>query len=610
MAHNFVLMPHKYHFDTKNKHLCYKSFGFLLNLYYLCTQNQKINQLMNKLVYVFLIVAAMAVSCTGGKGSREVSGADSTYMWENVRMYYIQEPELALRMLDTAEMRGVMTADEANLRRGLIYYDNKTIQDFDKAISYTKLVLNSTQLSGDSAHYIQALSQLVSILRMNRESFPEAIQYCMEGAQRAHSMGDLRKEADFYFEVGFMMEKTQYGSGMDYIDRSLDMLREQARTDWKPLPVLSSNLGNTARRLAERGNNARAVELLKERLEIVDRIEREVATAPKGYCDETRALTYGVMAYCQWAMGRKDEARQTAEAFEKIRDKVGPDYLTDIMNYYAFSGDAVHTQQIYDELEPLYREKQDTISDDYVSLLDLYSQGIGNAGRYKEAYEVLQRHNVLSDSLVQRQRQQETLQYAQQFQTQEKEMELKEKEAEARIHLIIIIALVAFLVAVIVFLWRITLAHRRLQDKNRQLFDTVQQLMREADERQQALSRQPQTALSASQQLYNRICQLMREEQSYTDSDLNRESLAQKLGTNYNAVAAAIRECADGLTIGDFLDDWRLRHAAHLLAQTTDPVGLIIEQSGFASRSHFTTLFRDKFKMTPSEYRKVAKEKA
>lgn len=52
------------------------------------------------------------------------------------------------------------------------------------------------------------------------------------------------------------------------------------------------------------------------------------------------------------------------------------------------------------------------------------------------------------------------------------------------------------------------------------------------------------------------------------------------------------------------------KQIAQLLAQTTDPVGLIIEQSGFASRSHFTTLFRDKFKMTPSEYRKVAKEKA
>jgi AraC-like DNA-binding protein len=90
---------------------------------------------------------------------------------------------------------------------------------------------------------------------------------------------------------------------------------------------------------------------------------------------------------------------------------------------------------------------------------------------------------------------------------------------------------------------------------------------------------------------------------------LSRDSLAQMLATNYNAVAAAIRECADGQTIGDFLDDWRVRHAAQLVATTNDPVGLIVEQSGFSSRSHFNTLFREKFKMTPSEYRNIAKEK-
>ena len=90
---------------------------------------------------------------------------------------------------------------------------------------------------------------------------------------------------------------------------------------------------------------------------------------------------------------------------------------------------------------------------------------------------------------------------------------------------------------------------------------------------------------------------------------LSRDSLAQMLATNYNAVAAAIRECADGQTIGDFLDDWRIRHAALLVATTNDPVGLIVEQSGFSSRSHFNTLFREKFKMTPSEYRNIAKEK-
>ena len=101
----------------------------------------------------------------------------------------------------------------------------------------------------------------------------------------------------------------------------------------------------------------------------------------------------------------------------------------------------------------------------------------------------------------------------------------------------------------------------------------------------------------------------MRDKQPYTESTVNREALAQMLGTNYNLVADAIRECTGGMTFSDFLDDWRIRHAAQMLADTDDPVGLITETSGFASRSHFNTLFREKFKMTPTEYRKVAKEK-
>ena len=68
-------------------------------------------------------------------------------------------------------------------------------------------------------------------------------------------------------------------------------------------------------------------------------------------------------------------------------------------------------------------------------------------------------------------------------------------------------------------------------------------------------------------------------------------------------------EFADGITIGDFLDDWRIRHAATLLRDSDEPVGIVAEMSGFRSRSHFNTLFRDKFKLTPSEYSRVAKEK-
>ena len=564
---------------------------------------------MKNLLYVFLMVAATAISCTSGNGSGNLADADSIYAWENVRKYLMEEPERALRMLDTAEMRGVMDVNEANHWRGCIYYNSQAIEDYDKAKDYCMMVLSNTNPACDSAQYLKTLSQLVGILRMNRDSYPEAIRYAMEGAQRAHNAGDVKSEALFYCDTGFMMEDTQYGSGIKYIDRALDFLREASRDDMNALPVLESNLGNAARRLARQGNNARAIELLEERLQVLNRIDSEIPTAPKGFCDERRALTYSVLAYSQWAVGNLTKAKNTAEAFERIKDKVSPNYQMDMMNYYAFSGDGSHIQQYYDRLEHIIRERFDTISTQYIDLLSIYAIGLHRSGRYREAYETLDRHNTLNDSLTQREHRQEALKYAQQMKTEEMELELKDKEAETRIHLVIIIALVALMVGGVLFLWRIILSHRRLMEKNRQLFDTVQQLMREADEQQEALSRQPEETLSPSQRLYNRVCHLMLEQQPYTDSDLNRDTLAQMLATNYNAVAAAIRDCRGGQTIGDFLDDWRIRHAAQLVASTNDPVGLIAEQSGFKSRSHFNTLFREKFKMTPSEYRKIAKEK-
>ena len=81
---------------------------------------------MKNLLYVFLVVAAMAISCTNGNsnGNGNVAGADSIYQWENVRKYLMEEPERALRMLDTAEIRGVMDVNEADERQEALSRDS------------------------------------------------------------------------------------------------------------------------------------------------------------------------------------------------------------------------------------------------------------------------------------------------------------------------------------------------------------------------------------------------------------------------------------------------------------------------------------------------------
>ena len=57
-----------------------------------------------------------------------------------------------------------------------------------------------------------------------------------------------------------------------------------------------------------------------------------------------------------------------------------------------------------------------------------------------------------------------------------------------------------------------------------------------------------------------------------------------------------------------FIDGYREGHAARLLTSTHHPIALIAEMSGFANRTSFNEQFRSRYKMTPSEYRRAAKE--
>ena len=173
--------------------------------------------------------------------------------------------------------------------------------------------------------------------------------------------------------------------------------------------------------------------------------------------------------------------------------------------------------------------------------------------------------------------------------------------------LLILLFAFLFILAVEAFaLWRLFSAQHRLHSQNPALLIALQAAL---NKRELAPQESPRPhPVTPQQKLFGRICALMQEQQSYTNSELRREELAQQLGTNYNLVAEAIRTCSDGQTLGEFLDDWRIRHAARLLGDTDDPISLIADSSGFSSRSHFNTLFREKYELTPSEYRKLIRQ--
>ena len=230
------------------------------------------------------------------------------------------------------------------------------------------------------------------------------------------------------------------------------------------------------------------------------------------------------------------------------------------------------------------------------------------AGRTQEALAISTQICEAIDSALVWERTNLATELAIAYETAHKEQLWQEKMTQVKTLKIVILGLILLLTVVAVALREIISVHRMLGRKNQDLYETTRQLSDREEADFRTLQEEPEERLNARQKLFRRICVLMREQAPYTDCTLKREDLARMLATNYNNVAEAIRECTGGQSLGEYLDGLRLKHAARLLASQDDPIGLITEMSGFQSRAHFNTLFREKYKMTPSEYRKVVHE--
>ena len=59
-----------------------------------------------------------------------------------------------------------------------------------------------------------------------------------------------------------------------------------------------------------------------------------------------------------------------------------------------------------------------------------------------------------------------------------------------------------------------------------------------------------------------------------------------------------------GMSTSSYIKKSQLTYAQVLLRDADTPIGEIVQRCGFESGSYFTKVFRQKYGMTPSEYRK------
>ena len=116
------------------------------------------------------------------------------------------------------------------------------------------------------------------------------------------------------------------------------------------------------------------------------------------------------------------------------------------------------------------------------------------------------------------------------------------------------------------------------------------------------LSEPESSPVNSSEDLLERICQLMDERQLFRNSELKAADVAVELGTNSRYVSDCIRACR-GITFTQFVNEYRVGYVQRLLRQHPDlKVVEVYASAGFTSERSFFRIFKDVTGMTTSEW--------
>ena len=517
--------------------------------------------------------------------------------------------EYALVRVDSAEEAGAFSAVRANTLKAIIYEnaDRRRLAAYyaEKAIASeaghavttsadSNLHCKARWILGDCAYadgkYGKSLALSKEILAFVGDGkMPKDIEMkCRALSKMAdceNKLGHIAESERLFLQcLDILMESTQHATSFSEIDPliytllSLNDLYIENKMPKKAQPLIEK-MDTAMKRLIRYPNTPDWV-MQKRRNNVT--ISKAMVYAANGHREQAETLH------------REYQQFQGLGALDKAAEGV---YLT-IMGRYD---DAV---RMFDDIDSILSSNGEPISDLYVkTLLNYKYDALQKAGRTVEALAMGDRIRLLTDSIRQ-QEQQTDVEQLQEINRQEEE--IIRKRQSLTIHRILLVAIALLLLMTIYIIRRIHRYNRRLAEKNRSLYEQIQQREQAEAEEQRQLQVQPEEKLTQNQLLYRRLCELMKSPEIYTDSDTNHETLARLLGTNYQYVYAALRECAD-TTPADYLNRLRIQYAAQLLEKSDDPIGLIIEKSGFTNRTTFARLFAANYSMTPSEFRRAAR---
>ena len=560
---------------------------------------------MNKHRYTILFTAVVAALSLLVNCSKPDRSEEATRLKNELQDILFSNPEQVLSRVDSAELAGMFSETTANLIRTNVYGQMGKTR---LAVFYGEQIKHSPELGSEDVSYYSALLQLTSLLNKNGD-WGKAIHLADELIADADK-GDMDEQlalriksraltvkGDCEKDMGHLEEAERY-----YLDGIDLMMGVTTPKDYWIIDALVLAVIEATEFYLEQDLPQKALPLIAKGDTALARMGRcpdmpeTILNARTNNLAINQALNYA-------ANGLYDKAEALYRRHRQAPGLSTYDLVAEA-RYLTMVGRYDEAIRLFRKTDSLYLARGSAINISYINnyMMSQY-KALQKAGRTGEAMAYADRMRHLSDSIHLEERK---MDMEQQEVIRQKEAEIISRRQSLAVHRIILLSAILILLLVGYLLVRARIYNKALEEKNRSLYQEIQQREKvEADERK-ALQERPAETLSQNQLLYRRLCELMQDPEIFTNPDTNQDTLASLAGTNRTYIYDALRECA-GVTPTDFINGYRLRYAARLLASTPDSVALIAELCGLTRRT-FYRLFDEAYSMSPSDYRKVAKK--
>ena len=299
---------------------------------------------------------------------------------------------------------------------------------------------------------------------------------------------------------------------------------------------------------------------------------------------------------------------------------------------------------MYDEALTTYAEiarrmAADTLNDDYAVILRSRAIAAHARNHYAEAYDYQTRYadlsKVLSDSLMKG----KAHEYAARYHDQEQKLEIAQINAESQRKTIIIWAAVIIILLVSIFATWLLRQWRVIRRKNLVLVEQIGEAI-EYKEKYESLTPGPSPMGEGSDysygqktqqvtpvapaiesdllslddisddELFRRLRHAIKREHLYLDPSLDRQKIMDIFQLSRQRVGAAFAQGSEFASLSDFIRDCRLEYSCNLLVTRPDlSIKEVAAKSGFNYASNYSSDFKNRYTMTPSNYRELKAKK-